>query len=309
MPSANTRSQKARPNSRSIEPGLQVPATIGEARRKALKHLARRSTREAHLESDLLLAHVLGVQRSHLYAHPQRRLAPDEESEFLDLLHRRGAGEPMQYLLGKVLFMEIEMSVDRRAFIPRPETETLVNTVLHLVPRPDFRFCDVGTGSGCIAIALAYARPAATGWATDICGEALQLARQNALACGVAGRMEFCQGDLLGAVAGKDTAFDVICSNPPYVTPAEFDLLAPEIREHEPSRALLAGEGGLEYHRRLIEEAPSYLKSHGLLVMEMAEGSGAPLSSLVGRGNGLVLRHIVPDFAGRDRVAVIQRRG
>jgi len=194
--------------------------------------------------------------------------------------------------------------------IPRPESEILVETVLRLARRPDPVLVDVGTGSGCLAVALAHALPGALVHATDACEEALAVARLNAASNDVSGRIAFYHGDLLAPLAGRglEGRIDVVVSNPPYIPEADFADLPPEVHDHEPRAALLAGPDGLAVHRRLVREAPPFLSAGGLLVVEMGAGQETPLRALYGSSLVLEVVEVVPDLAGIPRALTARRR-
>lgn len=246
---------------------------------------------EAELKAEWLVAHVLGVPRLELAAGTN---LPDEQA-LEPLIARAVAGEPIQYILGTVSFRGHELRCDRRALIPRPETEQLVD--LALAARPD-RAADVGTGSGCIAIALARERPGCRVVATDVSAESLALARENAARLGVSHAIEFRLTDLLeGATAG---VLDVVVSNPPYVASAERASLAVEIRDHEPRAALEAGRDGLDVIRRLVPQAFHALAPGGRLFMEIGETQAAAVCHLM-KSSGFIEAGAGRDLAGHER--------
>jgi release factor glutamine methyltransferase len=313
--------------------------------REGASLLERAGIEDARRNAELLLQKVIGAERVDLLANPDRIARPSHTSAYRDLLQKRAAHFPLQYLVGRVGFMDFELNVDSRVLIPRPETELLAETAIEFITARPFTaktqrtqrtatdwgnngngqnngkkdgkgglieetpvvICDVGTGSGCIAIALARAIPSAKIFATDISRDALDLAAENARACGVADRIAFLEGDLLEPICEMKGRLDAICSNPPYVSPEEFDRLEPEIREHEPRRALVAAEDGLEFHRRLIESAPVFLKEGGWLIVELPAGRRARIEALLATAAGIRGRRVVRDYAGIDRVLVAQR--
>jgi release factor glutamine methyltransferase len=255
--------------------------------RKALKQgLAR--LRDAHVPSftlaaELLLLHALGRDRTWLYAHPEEQMSPANVEHFFALIARRAAGEPTQHLTGKQEFWGLEFEVTPDVLIPRPETEHLIEVALDRLAVREFRagrkqaltgeglqIADVGTGSGCIAIALARELPAATINASDISPAALVVAQRNALRHNVTNRVRFLEGNLLDMVA---TQFNLIVSNPPYVGRREVDTLTREVRDHEPEIALYGGEEGYELYADLITQAAAHLKHGGILVLELGHNS------------------------------------
>src|SRR5712692_6434783 len=254
--------------------------------------------REAHVPSftlavELLLLHTLGRDRTWLYAHPEAEISAADAQRFFALLARRAAGEPTQHLTGKQEFWGLEFEVTPDVLIPRPETEHVIEVALdRLAVRQACRgrsantngsellIADVGTGSGCIAIALAKELPAALLYATDISPAALAVARRNAARHKVCDRIQFHQCDLLGSflrpssvTSHQSLLFDLVVSNPPYVGRNEKQRLQREVREHEPELALYAGEHGNGLYEPLIRQAAERLKPGGILVLELGYNS------------------------------------
>ncbi len=248
------------------------------------------------LDAELLLAASMGVDRAAIVADPERPIEPVAARLFMDFAARRREREPVAYILGSKAFRSIQLAVDPRVLIPRPETEHLVEAVLDL-PR-GARVCDVGTGSGAIALALKSERPDLAVVATDASAEALEVARANAERLGL--ELEFHHGDLLADVAGP---LDAVVSNPPYV---EDDAeLAPEIVRYEPALALRAGPDGLDVIRRLLPAAGA--TSAATVALEIGAGQASAVSALmVEAGFGDV--SVVRDLAGIERVLVGRRR-
>ncbi len=244
------------------------------------------------LDAELLLAHVLGVERAALFTAPERRLEPGAGRRFAELVRRRREREPVAYIVGRKGFRHIELDVDPRVLIPRPETELLVEVGLGLATGA--RVVDVGTGSGAVALALKHERPDLDVLATDVSGAALDVARANAARLGL--DVAFAAADLLDGVAGP---FDAVLSNPPYVAAGERASLAPEIARHEPTGALLAGPDGLGILRRLIPQAAGA----GLLAVEIGAGQADAVRELLAAA-GFARIDVVPDLAGIERVVV-----
>ncbi len=225
------------------------------------------------MNAELLLMFTLGCDRAYLHAHPERVLAPDEISRYDSALVERARGVPAQYITGHQEFWGMDLIVSPAVLIPRPETEHVVEAVLKhvaqkLLPVGPLRIADVGTGSGCIALALAKELPRAELHAVDISAAALEVARANAARHQLESRIQFHQGDLL---AGFDNnSFDVIVSNPPYVGESEEDTVQLEVRKFEPRQAVFAGPKGTEVIERLIPQAHDALKPGGWLVMEIS---------------------------------------
>jgi release factor glutamine methyltransferase len=247
--------------------------------RQTLTAAAERLADNPHLHSnarrdaELLLLDQLGISHAQLLANPGRELTEEEEFFFWQNIHRRAANEPIQYILGKQEFYGLEFHANPAVLIPRPETELLVEAVLHRLPPDDFvEILDVGTGSGILAVTLAHHLPHAEITAVDISVDAIQVARRNAETHHVADRIQFVVSDLFSGLDPKLERFDAVVSNPPYVAEADRASLAPEVRDYEPATALFAGETGLDIYRRLIPEARNALKPKGLLALEIGHG-------------------------------------
>jgi len=227
------------------------------------------------LTAEILLAHALSCDRVRLYLDFDKPLGAPELAAFRELVRRRAAGEPTAWLTGRREFLGHVFRVDPLVLVPRPETELLVEAAIALLPQ-EGTLLDLCTGSGCIAISAALARPDARVVATEISTEALAVARENAAALGAA--VEFLEGDLYGPVAAGER-FDLIVSNPPYVPAGEIEGLSREVRR-EPRIALDGGADGLDVIRRIVSCAPSRLRPDGLLVIEMHETHAEPLPAL-----------------------------
>jgi release factor glutamine methyltransferase len=226
---------------------------------------AERGIESPRFDAERLLAHVLGIDRVRLYMEYDRPLVPDELDAYRALVKRRVSHEPVAYLVGQRGFWNLDLKSDRRALIPRPDTEVIVEEVLERIPEDaDLTLVDVGTGTGAIALALKSERPGLRVLATDASADALALARENAELLEL--DVEFFEGDLLEAVP-DDVELDYVVSNPPYVE-EDFEL-APEIRDHEPLSALLAGPEGLDVIRRLVPQAYARLNPGGWLTTEI----------------------------------------
>jgi len=233
--------------------------------------LRRRGCPSPRLDAELLLAHRLGRERLTLYLDFERPLSQEEQDDYRRLLLRRAEGEPVAYILGEKEFFSRTFRVDRRVLIPRPESELLVEVGLKALPRESpGRFADVGTGSGCLAVALAGERPRARGWLTDISPAALEVAGENVARAGLTGRLQLFPGDLLAPLQGilAPGSLDLVVCNPPYVEPGDPDL-EPEVAAWEPAAALHPGPGGFGgLCRRLALQARDLLKPGGLLALE-----------------------------------------
>lgn len=256
------------------------------------------------LNAEQLLQHYTGRSRTELYAYPERSVPEPEKGAFAAGVRRRAAREPLQFITGLRGFRYLELAVDRRALIPRPETEILVERAVELLraARGHPVVADVGTGSGCIAVSIARECPAAIVHATDVSGDALAVARMNASRLGLDGVVDLHLGDLLDALhlelMGK---LNLIVSNPPYIRENDFPSLPPEVREHEPYISLVAGPAGTEVHFRLMQQARGWLAPGGLLLMEGGEDQVEDLAEeATGLGYGGVGVHA--DLNGRPRI-------
>jgi len=254
------------------------------------------------LEAEILLMHVTTSSRSRLLAHPEHPLAPVHRSRYRELVARRAAGYPLPYLTGVVEFYALDIEVTPEVLIPRPDTEILVDLALERRPTT---VVDVGTGSGCIAVALATHLPHATVYAIDVSSSALAVARRNAEMHGLDERIRFIRGDLLDRRPGP---VDLIVSNPPYVSTAEWTSLPVSVRNHEPRLALHGGVDGLEIIRRLLSQSQGLLMPGGGLLIEIGATQGEAVKNIAQTffpDNGTSVR-IHQDLAGRDRVLEVE---
>lgn len=283
---------------------------ILELIQRTAEFFAKRGIEQPRLQIESLLAHALKKKRLDLYLEFERELDKKTLQRLREMVRRRAEGEPLQYIVGSVNFYGLELAVDKRALIPRPETEILVEAVWEKLkpqaetPGPQIQILDLCTGSGCIAVALAKHLSQARVVATDASADALALARENAARHGVAQRIEFRQGDLFSALA-PDAGFHAIVSNPPYIAEGERKTLAREIREHEPMAALLAGPTGLEVIERILCDAPRFLLCSGLLALEVGKGqSTAVVEKMKQAAWGNI--QTVKDLAGVERIVIGQ---
>lgn len=281
--------------------------TVVELLKWTAEYLQGKGFHNARLNGDLLLAGTLGLRRLELYLQHDRPLTAEELAAFKERLRRRARREPLQYIDGTAAFRDLVLRVDPRVLIPRPETEVLVQEVLDWAGgRDGLAAVDVGTGSGCIALALATEGPFARVVGTDASAGALEVAEENRLRAAPGAPVELRLGDLLEPVAGE--TFDVVVSNPPYVGDEEAAGLDAEVREWEPGSALFAGPGGLDVYRRLVPAAAGVLRSGGLLALEVGAGQGAAVSRLLEEAECWGPPRVRPDLAGRDRVVLAERR-
>ena len=272
-------------------------------------YLQEKGIENGRLDAELLLAGVLGVRRLDLYLQHDRPLQPRELDAFKALLKRRAGREPLQHLLGRTAFRELELQTDSRALIPRPETEVLVEEVLAWTreegpsSRGPLRGLDVGTGTGAIALSLLKEGSFATVVATDPSARALELARENAGASGLGGGLELREGSLYRPLEAGER-FHVIVSNPPYIPEGERDQLQPEVRDWDPSEALFAGPQGLDVLLPLVEGAPDHLEAGGLLAVEVGLGQARRVARAMEEKGAFREIRIRPDLNGRERVVL-----
>jgi release factor glutamine methyltransferase len=257
--------------------------TVLEVLQSSAAYFKKRKIDHPRLNAEHLLAHVLGRKRLELYLEFEQELDEPELAPLRDLVRRRGEGEPLQYLLGTVEFCGHTFRCDKRALVPRPETEELVEKIISdfRFQISDFRILDVGTGSGVIALSLAAKFPEAEIHAVDVSDEALALARENAARLGLSERIRFTKSDLLDALEGD---FDLIVANLPYVSTTDRPSLSREVL-HDPEMALFAGDCGDEIIRQLIEQAPARLRTNGLLALEIGLAQSAALSAFLTEKN------------------------
>ncbi|HKY51961.1 MAG TPA: peptide chain release factor N(5)-glutamine methyltransferase [Candidatus Limnocylindria bacterium] len=278
--------------------------TWGEARAAALARLRTSpDPGTAALDADVLLAHVLGVEKATLYAHPERVLSPSESASFEALVARRGRGEPVAYLRGFKEFYGLRFRVDSRVLIPRPETEVLVDAARELIAGRAVTVVDVGTGSGAIAVAIAAHEPRVRVIATDASRDALAVAEANALACGVADRVELRAGDLLAPIVER---VDLVCANLPYLREDTVNEWVGERASlaFEPRVAVVAGPDGLDVIRRCVADLPRVLAPRAAAVFECDPPQVAQVAALLA-ASGLRTRAI-RDLTGADRVVVAE---
>jgi release factor glutamine methyltransferase len=301
---------------------LRNSMDIRAALKEAIARLRAANTPSHTLAAEILLMHALGRDRTWLYTHPEAVLDHVVVEKYFALVARRASGEPTQYLTGKQEFWGLEFEVSHDVLIPRPETEHVVEVALERLgprgikiniqtgaPSPRLRIADVGTGSGCLAVALACELPHAEIFATDISAPALAVAKRNAAGHAVADRIHFEQADLLvnhlhesRITTSESRLFDLIVSNPPYVAGNVADQLPREVRDHEPGLALFPGPTGLEIYARLIEQAGSLLRSGGILLLELGYDSAYQVHGIFAGRRGWTNVTLTNDLAGIPRV-------
>jgi release factor glutamine methyltransferase len=274
--------------------------------KKTTGFLDGKGVENPRLDAELLIGHALGLPRMQLYMQFERLLTEAELEKIRPVVKRRAQREPLQYILGEVEFFHVRLKVDRRALIPRPETEQLCELITQLQSNPPETIMDLGTGSGALALALAAFYREASVTAIDASDEALDLARENAAALGLAGRMRFLRSDWYTALDPAER-FDLIVANPPYLSHAEADATTLEVRGHEPLVALSPGPTGTEALARIVEGAPRFLRENGLLALETGIDQHATLREwAAAAGFGRVESR--RDFSGRDRHLLAWRR-
>lgn len=281
---------------------------IAEALREASKILQGGDVPEARREAGSLLSSIIARDRTFLISHAEDQLDEHAVDQFREAVERRAAGEPLQYITGVQDFFGREFRVTPDVLIPRPETELLVEAALEMFGRDAAPFiCDVGTGSGCIAVTLLCEISAARVVALDKSPAALEIAKLNAAKFSVAERAVFVVSDCFESLDSRQYQFDLIASNPPYISAGVLPGLQREVRDHEPRVALSPGSDGLNMIRRLIQEAPGFLKPSGYLIVEIGFDQGGKVQSLVDDGvwRSLELR---PDLQGIPRIVVLQKR-
>jgi len=318
--------------------------TVIEAIRKSAEFLAKKGVESPRLQTELLLAHLLKLPRMKLYLNFERALSPVETNSLRELVKRRGLREPLQHIIGSTSFCGLEIAVNRHALVPRPETELLaevgwqflnqlsegrVTRVSNLKGEDgdslesSLRALDFGTGTGCIAIALATKCPDAKIIAADTSAEALALAKQNAVANNVAERIEFLKGDGFAALAERwdgrscepkensqdgstrvsPHQFDLIISNPPYVPSDEIATLQPEVRDFDPRAALDGGPDGLNFYRIFAAQAKPFLKREGKIMLEFGDGQAEAIRNIF-ESEKWIVEAVREDYSLRARILV-----
>lgn len=290
----------------STSSGDVGPWTVLKIIRRSGEWLGERGVETGRLDAEHLLAHALGTTRLQLYLQYDRPLDAAELAAFRPLLRRRGAREPLQYIMGRAAFRHLDLTVDPRVLIPRPETEELVQIVLDWAAgRHGLTALDVGTGSGCISLALLSEGPFERVVATDVSRPALDVARANARAMEVGEGWECREGSGLAPLEAGER-FDVLVSNPPYVPTGDSPGLQPEVRDWEPAEALFAGADGLSVLDTLVESSADVLRPGGLIALEVGLGQAESVRSRLEAVEGLGDARIHRDLTGRSRFVTAQ---
>jgi release factor glutamine methyltransferase len=284
--------------------------TIETARRALTARFKSGRIDSAELDSRILVGAALGLDLTGMIAAASRRLTPDESSRLEDFARRRLKGEPVARILGQKEFWGLSLTLSPATLVPRPDTETVVELALEMLrtaPDPDRtrRIADIGTGSGAILLALLSELPDAFGVATDISEAALRTARANAASLGLAARAGFVVCDYAAALSG---GFDLIVSNPPYIRTADIATLAPEVRDHDPHRALDGGADGFDAYRALVRQAVQLLAQGGALVVEAGQDQSGPIEGLMTAAGLMLAGPPKADLAGIRRAVAGRKK-
>ena len=275
--------------------------TVLEIIKMSADFLDGKGVENPRLNAELMVGHALGLKRMQLYLQFERPLSEPELETIRGYLRRRGQREPLQYILGETDFFGLSLKTDRRALIPRPETEYLVSLLTEKMAEPPHQVLDLGTGTGAIALALARHWPEAQVLAADVSADALALAQENVARTGLGERVRLQQSDWYESVPAE-TRFDLIVSNPPYLTERETNETLAEVRNFEPRIALTPGSQGLEALQRIIAGAPAHLNQGGLLAMETGIAQHEAIAELFGAA-GFSRHEFMSDMTGRPRFA------
>ena len=278
--------------------------TLREVKSKTEKFFSEKGIPNGKLDTDLLLSHALKIKRLDLYLDLDRPISEKELNQMRDMVRRRAMREPLQYILGETVFFNCSLRVDKRALIPRPETELLVEQILPKAQGAE-RVLELGTGSGAIVLALVKAGVSAEITAIDLDPEALALAQSNADSLGLSEQITFLESDWLSNVPAEKQ-FDLIISNPPYLTQAMYESAEPEVREFEPKQALLSAEAGMADIKKIMQQSFSFLNSNGYLVFETGTDQHAKLSKEAEQIGYQEIR-TTQDLNGYDRFLWMQR--
>lgn len=294
-------------NPESSERTPQVTAESWTVRRIldwTTAHLTKHGSDSPRLDAEVLLAFARKCERIRLYTNYEDEVSGEERALMRELIQRRAKSEPVAYLVGNREFFGLDFYVDQNVLVPRPDTETLVMELVDAAQKEASpSVLDLCTGSGCIAIAAASNCPHASFLATDISGAALAIAQKNAESNGLSQKIQFLKSDFFEGIP-NDSEFDIIASNPPYIPDAEIESLEADVRQHEPRLALAGGVDGLDYYRRIIQEADSYLKEEGVLLLEFSPEQESALRKLLEASGKYTEIRVESDLAGRARVII-----
>jgi len=277
---------------------------ISDLLRKIIATLKENDVSEPEVSAERILSHITGLSRADLYSATDKIILDPEIHRAKAMMERRISGEPLAYIIGECAFYNIKLRIDNRVLVPRPETEILVDEAIKRLKdiRGKKKVADIGTGSGNIAISLVFNVSDLRVIATDINRSIIELAESNAILNGVSGKINFLVGELFEPLVDYRNKFDAVISNPPYIGIDEKDNLPIEVRKYEPTEALFAGDDGLSIIRKIIEQAPEYLKQGGFLAMEIGYKQGAEAKELMSSRFGGI--KIIKDYVGRDRVVI-----
>ncbi|MHB1391176.1 MAG: peptide chain release factor N(5)-glutamine methyltransferase [Thermoleophilia bacterium] len=289
-------------------PAIETIATLLS---KSTLYLKEKGSPTPRLDAEVLLAEVLHATRVDLYINLKQPLIKEEVDAYRELIRRRGLGEPVAYITGRAFFRTLTLSVSPAVLVPRPETEHVVEAAIRFLMEGEWgprrpQVLDVGTGSGAIAIALAVSYPDIRVTAIDASDAALRLAGENARVADASDEIEFTRSDLFDDLDPTQT-FDLIVSNPPYISAAEWPTLPVDVREFEPRQAFWGGEDGLDFYRRLAVEAPQFLKPRGCLIMEIGHTQSDAVKELLAETGHFGTVTVEKDYAGHDRVVIAMR--
>jgi len=285
--------------------------TIGEALKKGTEILKENSIDAPAVDAGVILCHVLKKDKPYLFAHDDDILDTRQESEYFNFIYQRSSRKPLQYIIGHQEFMSLKFYVNKNVLIPRADTEILVEEIIKHVNAGDksINILDIGTGSGCIAVSLAYYLKNSRVTAVDISAEALEVARNNAQFHGVDNRIKFIQSDILkGHIfpGNAEPVFDIIVSNPPYIASSDIEGLQPEVAEYEPVTALDGGKDGLKFYRAIVNYAQQHLKPEGTLAFEVGYGQSKDVADMMRSGFDNIC--ITKDYAGIERVVTGKKK-
>lgn len=270
-------------------------------------HLTKHGSDSPRLDAEVLLSFARKCERIRLYTNYEDEVSDEQRALMRELVQRRAKSEPVAYLVGHREFFGLDFYVDSHVLVPRPDTETLVMELVdEIQKRTNPSVLDLCTGTGCIAIAAAANSSGAQFLATDISEQALEIAKKNAETNGLSERIQFQLSDCFDGLP-EGATFDIIASNPPYIPDAEIETLDADVRLHEPRLALAGGADGLDFYRKIIEQAPGYLKENGVLLLEFSPEQESALKSLFEDSEQFGKADVKADLAGRARVIVSQK--